>query len=253
MGRSGAGKTLIARLLLGQLPPPPLRAEGRLRIEDGGGSAGSAAITEMDLGNGAPAAAAAFRRRSGARTVPVLAKLRGRRLGWVPQGGRENLVPGWSARRHLRELIPSDAARQDHAVDLLAALDVAATASNLDAVATELSEGMIRRMLLAFAMAGGAELLLVDEPTTGLDPQARRTFIELLERHVLSAGAGVLVVTHDVALAASLGGEAAMVEDGAVVAWTRALGSAGQPFAAFRDAAADASRDAAPSRREAVL
>lgn len=223
LGRSGAGKSLLARLALGRLPGPPVKSEGVVEIH----SDGSVELVDLSAW---PAGS----------QIPRLQALRGARLSFVPQGGRENLVPGWTVRDHLRHLLP-DLKRQLHTVvEGMEALGVEGGEANLEALATELSEGMIRRILVALAMARGADILVIDEPTTGLDPDSRAAFAALLHERILASGAGVLLVTHDLHLCATLGGEALLVDDGAIVARTEDLSAAGGLFLPFLEAVAEA-------------
>lgn len=212
LGRSGAGKSLLARLALGRIPGPPVRTEGVARV---GGA-------RFDLATWAP----------GSHVAP-LAALRGAGLSFVPQGGRENLVPGWTVSDHFRLLLGDDGARFDAAVAGMEALGLSGGRQNLEALATELSEGMIRRVLVALATARDAAAYIIDEPTTGLDPASRRAFTALMQERVLAAGAGAVVVTHDLDLAAALGGEALLVEHGAIVARTDDLFAGEGPFRPF--------------------
>lgn len=226
MGRSGAGKTLLARLALGQLPRSPVRATGLVELSRGD------EVLAIDIGH-YPAGS----------TVPDLADLRGDELSFVPQGGRENLVPGWTVRDHFKALLPAregDAASaqrsMEQALDGMDALGVDPSEANLNAVATGLSEGMIRRILLALAMARGASVLIIDEPTTGLDPRSREAFRALLDANLLASGAGVLLITHDVELATDLEGETLLVDEGVVVARTEDLQAGEGLFAPFVEA-----------------
>ncbi len=229
MGRSGAGKSLLARLTLGQLPLWPVQTEGQVEIQHAG------AKLSVDLGAFPPGA-----------SVPQLAALRGDVISFVPQGGRENLVPGWTVRQHFRTVLGDDPVRLERGYEGMTALGVPATEANLDALATELSEGMIRRVLVALSMARGAEVLVIDEPTTGLDPGSREAFRRLLDEQLKDSGAGLLLITHDVDLAEDLRGEALLVRDGVVVARTEDLNTAEEPFAAFVEASrvADGGGDA---------
>jgi len=68
---------------------------------------------------------------------------------------------------------------------------------------TELSGGMIRRLVLARALINNPELLILDEPTTGLDPQSRHQVWERLEE-LRSHGLSILLTTHDMGEATRL-------------------------------------------------
>jgi iron complex transport system ATP-binding protein len=81
----------------------------------------------------------------------------------------------------------------------------------------ELSGGEARRVLIAQAMCQGARCLLLDEPTTGLDPaHARNVFARLRER--CEAGFAAVVVTHDLDLALRYGGAMWLVSGGVLAA-----------------------------------
>lgn len=217
VGRSGAGKSLLARLFMGQLPRSPVRTTGTVRVQRGGGLAADA-----DLAAFAPGS-----------DVSLLAALRGGLVSYVPQGGRENLVPGWTVGEHFQTLLPDTEVAQQAALDVMEALGLPPTDANLSALATELSEGMIRRILVSLAMAQGAQFLVLDEPTTGLDPKSRSAFRTLLQERVLDEGRGILVVTHDMGLAGDLEAEAYLVDDGALAAHTNDLTGDEGPFLPF--------------------
>ncbi len=74
-------------------------------------------------------------------------------------------------------------------------LDFAALGHKADARPAELSGGMKRRLSLARALVNNPDLLLLDEPTTGLDPQARHLMWERLQR-LLAEGKSILLTTH---------------------------------------------------------
>ncbi|MFD6178352.1 MULTISPECIES: ABC transporter ATP-binding protein [unclassified Isoptericola] len=80
-----------------------------------------------------------------------------------------------------------------------------------------LSGGQRRRLDVALGVVGGPELLFLDEPTTGFDPQARRTFWDLVLR-LRETGTTILLTTHDLAEAAHLADRVAVVRAGRVVA-----------------------------------
>ena len=74
-------------------------------------------------------------------------------------------------------------------------LDFAALGHKASAKPAELSGGMKRRLSLARALVNNPDLLLLDEPTTGLDPQARHLMWERLQR-LLGEGKSILLTTH---------------------------------------------------------
>jgi ABC-2 type transport system ATP-binding protein len=80
-----------------------------------------------------------------------------------------------------------------------------------------LSGGQRRRLDVALGIVGRPELLFLDEPTTGFDPQARRSFWGLVEE-LREAGTTILLTTHDLDEAAHLADRVVVVRDGRVVA-----------------------------------
>ena len=80
-----------------------------------------------------------------------------------------------------------------------------------------LSGGMRRRLDVALGIVGDPELLFLDEPTTGFDPEARRSFWELI-RGLRDSGTTILLTTHYLDEADALADRCAVVSDGRVVA-----------------------------------
>ena len=80
-----------------------------------------------------------------------------------------------------------------------------------------LSGGQKQRLSLACALAGNPDLLFLDEPTTGLDPQSRRQLWEVLERY-RAAGGTILLTTHYMDEAQTLCDRVAVVDHGRLIA-----------------------------------
>ncbi|CAH2394231.1 Nod factor export ATP-binding protein I [Mesorhizobium metallidurans STM 2683] len=158
LGPNGAGKSTIARMLLGMTRPD------------------SGKITVL----GVP--------------VPARSRLARKGIGVVPQFDnldleftvRENLVVfgryfGMST-REIQRVVPS-------------LLEFARLESKADARVGQLSGGMKRRLTLARALINDPQLLIMDEPTTGLDPHARHLIWERL-RFLLASGKTIILTTH---------------------------------------------------------
>ncbi len=86
----------------------------------------------------------------------------------------------------------------------------------LDRDNRKLSGGQRQRLLLAIALVNRPKLLFLDEPTTGLDPQARRNFWELVQR-ILASGATVILTTHYMDEAHILCDEIAIMDVGKII------------------------------------
>ena len=81
----------------------------------------------------------------------------------------------------------------------------------------ELSGGQLQRVVIAMALSNRPKLLLLDEPTTALDPQTRVVIIELLKKLQKREGFLMLFVTHDIASAKNLCEDICVLKDGRVV------------------------------------
>jgi phospholipid/cholesterol/gamma-HCH transport system ATP-binding protein len=96
----------------------------------------------------------------------------------------------------------------------------------------EISGGMVKRVGLARALALEPELLVLDEPTAGLDPDRSHNFIDLVKQLKKSLGLTVLFVTHDMDTLASLAERVAVLEDKHIIAdcSLQELASINHPF-----------------------
>ncbi len=81
----------------------------------------------------------------------------------------------------------------------------------------ELSGGQLQRVIIAMALSSKPRLLLLDEPTTALDPHNREVIIELLKSLQEQLGFKMLFVTHDMKSAASLCEDICVIKNGSVV------------------------------------
>ncbi len=146
--------------------------------------------------------------------LPEESKLARARMGVVPQ--LDNLDVDVTVEQNL-----SVFSRLYRAPDVPAAVDRALEIARLtdrrkDSVA-ELSGGMRRRLLLARGLVHEPELVLLDEPTVGLDPQIRTQLWTLIS-DLRSAGSTILMSTHYIEEAERLADEVAVMTAGAVIA-----------------------------------
>jgi zinc transport system ATP-binding protein len=143
------------------------------------------------------------------------------RLGYVPQrltvgGGvpatvREVVASGRTGRlRRLRRLGRDDWSAIDHALE-----DVGLVHRGGDPVAT-LSGGQQQRVLIARALAGEPEVLVLDEPTAGVDADSQDTLAGAL-RHLSAAGGSVVLVAHELGPLEGLIRRAVVLSEGSVV------------------------------------
>ena len=136
------------------------------------------------------------------------------RVAYVPQNPNSMLFSS-SVRRELVEtqrlLGRHDAAAVDHWLDVLHLADLA------DAHPRSLSGGQRQRVAIAAVAVGGAPVLLLDEPTRGMDAPSRAALEHAVREHA-AAGGAVVLATHDVELAARIASHAVVLGDGEIVA-----------------------------------
>jgi peptide/nickel transport system ATP-binding protein len=89
--------------------------------------------------------------------------------------------------------------------------------SLLDRFAPELSGGQLQRVVIAMALEQNPKLILLDEPTTALDPQTRVLILDLLDELQKKYGFKMLFVTHDIGSAKALCEDICVIKDGKIV------------------------------------
>ncbi|HEX7811497.1 MAG TPA: ATP-binding cassette domain-containing protein [Burkholderiales bacterium] len=117
----------------------------------------------------------------------------------------------------LRELRSVDEALIRDLVMLKLSL-VEIEAEHVTKMPAELSGGMVKRVALARALALDPELLVLDEPTAGLDPDRSRSFVSLIQSLSQEYALTVLMVTHDVDTLTTLATRVAVLAEGRIVA-----------------------------------
>jgi peptide/nickel transport system ATP-binding protein len=197
VGESGSGKSTTAAAILGLLPPGGRITAGRITFD---GIAIASADSKAD-------------RR-------LLRSIRGRRIGYVPQDPMTNLNPVWKVGFQIREALRANTdGRQARrrAVELLAQAGMPDPAKQADKYPHQLSGGMCQRALIAIGLAGHPQLLIADEPTSALDVTVQRQVLDHLQRLTDELGTALLLITHDLALAAERAERVVVVHRGVVV------------------------------------
>lgn len=134
---------------------------------------------------------------------------RGKTVAFVPQNPFTALSPLTRVGAHFEGSDPQKIAALFDAVDLDKAL--------LKRFPPELSGGQLQRVVIAIALSQSPRLLLLDEPTTALDPQTRLVIIDLLRKLQKQMGFKMLFVTHDIVSARALCEEVCVIRAGKVV------------------------------------
>lgn len=192
LGESGTGKTLLAYALCGLLSPP-------MRI-----LAGSICFAGEDLHLG---------------SQKQLARRRGRQIFMMFQSAAAALNPYMTVGSQIAEALQtvqqlSAKAALHEAGGLLE--QVGLRSKLVKAHPFQLSGGMQQRVLIAIALGLQPQLLIADEPTTGLDALATLRILELL-RSLKEKGMAVLFISHDLKAAAMLADQAGVMRKGRIV------------------------------------
>ncbi len=152
----------------------------------------------------------------------MLQPLRGAAMSMIFQNPRAALNPirmvGLQIADVLRahEALSAPEARAK-ALKLLEAVLIRDPEERLDAYPHELSGGMCQRVMIAMAIACEPTLLIADEPTTGLDVTTQKTVMDLLAEITARRGMAMILITHDLGLAAQYCQRVAVMEQGLVV------------------------------------
>jgi ABC-2 type transport system ATP-binding protein len=142
------------------------------------------------------------------------------RVGVVLQSWRDHAR--WTPRRLLEQLggyfAPYATPERSRPYDVGWLLDTVGLTENADRKIGTLSGGQRRRLDVAVGIIGRPELLFLDEPTAGFDPQARRDFHDLVHRLSDLEGTTILLTTHDLAEAERLADRILILASGHIVA-----------------------------------
>ena len=171
-----------------------------------------------------------FRRRDSG-TVQVLGEDPGRAgRAWRARIGIVLQLAAGQPELTVREMIAHFAAFYPRPRDPDEVIELVGLAGKATARIGTLSGGQARRVDVALGIIGRPELLFLDEPTTGFDPQARRQFWDLI-RQLAADGVTILLTTHYLEEAAALAGRLAVLAAGRVVALGEpgAIGGADRP------------------------
>ena len=195
VGESGSGKSTTAMAVIGLLP-----GNGKV-------TRGSILFEGEDL-VGAPES--------------VLRTIRGRSIGLVPQDPMSNLNPVAKIGTQIAETLLAHglATRKDvdrKVVETLAAAGLPNAEERAKQYPHEFSGGMRQRALIAIGLACDPKLLIADEPTSALDVTVQKTILDQLERMTSERGTAVMLITHDLGLAAERAARVVVMNRGRIV------------------------------------
>jgi peptide/nickel transport system ATP-binding protein len=181
VGESGSGKTVLSRTIMGLQPRRGVTVSGSVLL------------------NGVEVVGASERAKR---------ELWGRRVAMVFQDPMTSLNPVMKIGRQIDEVLRvrlgmDRAAARARATELLEMVGIPAAAERYRAFPHSLSGGMRQRVVIAIALSGSPELLLADEPTTGLDVTIQAQILNLLDEVQGRLGMSMILVTHDLGVVAT--------------------------------------------------
>lgn len=195
VGESGSGKSTAAAAVIGLLADNGKVSAGRIRFNG------------TDIGTASEA---------------KMRGLRGKHIGMVPQDPMSNLNPLLRIGTQLEEQLEDNRVAQGQSakarsVELLQEAGLADAARRTRQYPHEFSGGMRQRVLIAMGLACRPELLIADEPTSALDVTVQQTILDHLDGLTASLGTAVMLITHDLGLAAERASRIVVMYRGRVV------------------------------------
>jgi len=195
VGESGSGKSVTSYTLM--------------RILDQAGyiSGGSVSFGGMDIGNA---------------SEKNMVLLRGREISMVFQNPRSALNPIRKVGQQIEDVLCQhlQATRHDakqKAIDVLRQVRINNPGERYHAYPFELSGGMCQRIVIALALACRPQLMIADEPTTGLDVTTQKAVMDLMAELTRERNMATILITHDLGLAAAYCDHLIVMKDGEVV------------------------------------
>ncbi|MFG6446300.1 ABC transporter ATP-binding protein [Microbacterium sp. P06] len=195
VGESGSGKSTTAMAIIGLLASGGTVARGSIELDG------------HDLTSYSEA---------------KMRQVRGRQIGLVPQDPMSNLNPVAKIGTQVAETLLAHglATRKDVAAKVVETLERAGlpdAAERAKQYPHEFSGGMRQRALIAIGLACNPRLLIADEPTSALDVTVQQTILDQIDRLTTELGTAVLLITHDLGLAAERASRVIVMHRGRVV------------------------------------
>ncbi|GIG53598.1 ABC transporter ATP-binding protein [Demequina activiva] len=196
VGESGSGKSTTATALMNLLP-----GNGRI-------SGGQVLIEDKDIS------------KLGQRQM---AAVRGHVIGYVPQDPMSNLNPVWSVGFQVREAIKANGLAKGRkevearAIEVLQQAGLSDAERRMKQFPHQFSGGMRQRVLIGIGLGANPKLLIADEPTSALDVTVQKTILDHIENLTRARNTAVLLITHDLGLAAERASKVIVMHQGKIV------------------------------------
>ena len=151
-----------------------------------------------------------------------MSAIRGRKIGLVPQDPMTNLNPVWTIGQQITEALAANhiakgKAAKARACELLAEAGMPEPEKHFNQYPHEFSGGMCQRALIAIGLHARPALLIADEPTSALDVTVQKQILDHLEGLIENLDTAVLLITHDLGLAAERATRVIVMQHGHIV------------------------------------
>ena len=195
VGESGCGKSTLVLAMMGYL-------KSGLRVLEGESQFRGRNVFDMDK--------------------KTLEEIRGGELALIPQNAGQSLTPSARVGRQIDESVKlhtdfSKKQRHERIIELLSQVRLPQPQELMKRYPHELSGGQQQRVAIAMALAGEPDVLLLDEPTTGLDVTTQAHILELLRDLATETGTAMVYVSHDLGAIARVSDRIAVMYAGELV------------------------------------
>lgn len=195
VGESGSGKSMTALAALNLLPHNAVVKTDSMRLQ----SENLAQLSENDW-----------------------CKIRGRKIAIIFQDPIASLNPVMTIGAQISEVLKlhfqlSKNEIKQRVIELLQQVELPNAAQRVNDYPHQLSGGQRQRVMIAIALAGKPDLLIADEPTTALDVTIQAQILELLKNIQAQTGMALWLISHDLALVASIARRVAVMQNGKIV------------------------------------
>lgn len=196
VGESGSGKSTTASAVVNLLPGTGHVTSGSITLD-------GAELTEY--------------------SQRQMESVRGRDIGYVPQDPMSNLNPVWSIGFQVKEAVRANGiatgkkAIEARAIEVLKQAGLADADKRMHQYPHQFSGGMRQRALIGIGLAADPKLLIADEPTSALDVTVQRVILDHMAGLTREKGTSVLLITHDLGLAAERAERIIVMKDGEIV------------------------------------
>ncbi len=195
VGESGSGKSMTALAALNLLPHNAIVESDSMRLQNEN-------LVQLSEKN--------------------WCKIRGRRIAIIFQDPIASLNPVMTIGQQIAEVLNlhfklSKIELKNRVVELLQQVELPNAAQRVNDYPHQLSGGQRQRVMIAMALAGKPDLLIADEPTTALDVTIQAQILELLKNIQAQTGMALWLISHDLALVASIAQRVAVMQNGKIV------------------------------------